>query len=76
MRWHDYHNKREPLRCWARAADGTWYGVYPTIQDGSSRWSVHRRRPGEKYDTGIGHRRTIADAKACAEADLEALSNV
>jgi hypothetical protein len=70
MNWHDVHNrKREPLRQWARCADGTWYAIYPTINQGSSRWSVHRRRPGEKYDTGIGHRRTLAEARACAEAD-------
>lgn len=73
MNWHDHHSKREPLRQWARHTDGTWYGIYPTVNQGSSRWSVHRRLAGEKYDTGIGQRRTLAQARQCAEDNLAEL---
>lgn len=72
MNWHNGH--RTGYRQWARCPDGTFYAIYPTAGEYNQRWAIHRRSPGAKYDTAIGDRRTLAEARECAEADYARLA--
>jgi len=73
MKWRDARDK-SPCRQWARYDDGTYYAIFRMGNNqGSARWSVHRRLPGDRYDTGVGDRATLAEARQCAEDDLASI---